>query len=357
MPATSKIGDIIHACHLGEEKKIQKWLKSATLSDIDKLHSLPKADDDKVMGFSCTLLMFAAVNGHHRIVKLLLSHHASANIQNDQNFTALHWVSPAREICESSPITLALHCALSVVANRSLIFPLPSCPSVPCRAQAAGVGHSKIVKLLIDAGADTTLCDRDEATPLKYAVAAGQTACARLLQESADATADAAAKVKLAAASAVAGELPEAICSALTLADPKSGMMTCEATSKVHAWLDSGGHADATCMIPEVEGQQITVLMAAAARGDSCLVHMLIANNATIDLRGSTDTTAIALAASASPPLLLPAPPALSRLRQSALAVSLIGLPVPAWLPAQRTTNHIQFSSSSTPGASRNGMQ
>ena len=98
MPATSnKIGDIVRACHLGEEKKMQKWLKSATLSDIDKLHSLPKADDDKVMGFSCTLLMFAAVNGHHRIVKLLLSHHASANIQNDQNFTALHWVSPARE--------------------------------------------------------------------------------------------------------------------------------------------------------------------------------------------------------------------------------------------------------------------
>ena len=111
--------ELARACQLGEEKKVQKFLRNAEI-DIDKLVKSPKEDDP---GF--TLLMMAVSRGHEAVVKMLLSHKASVNAPNADGATALHMV------CRPAPE----HTSHAKHTSRALYeFPhVPLCPSVPCR--------------------------------------------------------------------------------------------------------------------------------------------------------------------------------------------------------------------------------
>ena len=164
--------------------------------------------------------------------------------------------------------------------------------------------------LLIDAGADATLVSRDGGTPLDIAKNKGHYECARAIQEHAEASAPPREEVEIAAATADAGELPEALTSSLRaklVSNVHSSGPVCT-LEEVRAWLDGGGHVDATTEIDlpgERKGQKFTMLMMAALCGDDQLLDLLIASNATIDQKTSEGSSATVAAAGASCALLL----------------------------------------------------
>ena len=265
--------ELARACQLGEEKKVQKFLRNAEI-DIDKLVKSPKEDDP---GF--TLLMNAAAYSKPRLVKIILSHNASVNVQNNLGFTALHWASARHKNTSCAKSTLPHAFLLEI-----------HCASDP-RVQAANNGDLEIVKLLLDGGADHAIRDHDDGTALDYAKASssGPSACVRTLQKLADAA-------KIAAVNANAGALPEALSLALMYNGEYKGISEGTLT-KVRAWLDSGGHVDATVEVAEVAGTKTTMLMAVAVCGDLQLIDLLLAYHATVELTDIRGYTATLLAA------------------------------------------------------------
>ena len=153
------------------------------------------------------------------------------------------------------------------------------------------------------AGSDTTLRDKQRRTALHIAKGGQHHDCARAIQDRAKATAPPPCKENVAAAT---GMLPQALSNALVSDVSRGTPMRMIILAQVRTWLDSGGHVDATTYIDSIDGR-FTMLMLAAADGNAQLLDLLIARNATIDLR-LNGSPAIVLAISALPALLLPQP-------------------------------------------------
>ena len=157
------------------------------------------------------------------------------------------------------------------------------------------------------AGADTTLRDKQRRTALHFAKGGQHHDCARAIQDRAKATAPPPCKEnEVAAATERSGMLPQALSNALVSDVRRGTPMRMIILAQVRTWLDSGGHVDATTYIDSIDGR-FTMLMLAAADGNAQLLDLLIARNATIDLR-LNGRPAIVLAISALPALLLPQP-------------------------------------------------
>ena len=90
MASRKKEIEIMRACSTGEEKKVQRWLKSASSDDID---ALVKLDVTQRSDPSYTKLMTAVAYGREKLVKMLLVHKASVNMRNEDEATALQLVS------------------------------------------------------------------------------------------------------------------------------------------------------------------------------------------------------------------------------------------------------------------------
>ena len=95
--------EVAQACIAGEEKKVQKWLKRLDASsDIDTMIKLP------TFFFGWTMLMFATGYRRERLVKMLLAHNATVNLQNAMGHSALHL---ARRAAQNSP-RQPTHCVM-----------------------------------------------------------------------------------------------------------------------------------------------------------------------------------------------------------------------------------------------------
>ena len=188
--------------------------------------------------------------------------------------------------------------------------------------QAANQGDSKLVKLLIDAGADAAIRDNDGGTALDYAKAGRKSACIRILQSVAVAGTLACQDGK--GRAATAGALPKALGLALTNETRKYQTVSDVTVAEVRAWLESGGHVDSTIECSELKGQDVTTLMLAATCGDMQLLNLLIDRNAAIDVMAKSGHSALLLAVGASCALLAramlmlcPYPPFAARLPRS----------------------------------------
>ena len=103
--------DINRAVAEGEEKKVQKWLKSG--GDVDAIVTIKSHP-------AFTLLMTAVAKGRDKIVKMLLAQNASVNLQNEGDTTALHMVRRARAIIIFMTHAFCCFCAHPPAA----LFPL-----------------------------------------------------------------------------------------------------------------------------------------------------------------------------------------------------------------------------------------
>ena len=144
--------------------------------------------------------------------------------------------------------------------------------------QAANQGDSKLVKLLIDAGADAAIRDNDGGTALDYAKAGRKSACIRILQSVAVAGTLACQDGK--GRAATAGALPKALGLALTNETRKYQTVSDVTVAEVRAWLESGGHVDSTIECIKFKGQNVTTLMLAAHHGDVRAAQMLMDHGA-----------------------------------------------------------------------------
>ena len=115
------LNDINRAVAEGEEKKVQKWLKSG--GDVDAIVTTSSG---------CTLLMTAVAKGRDKIVKMLLANNASVDAQNEDDTAALHIVRRAKKILVTHAILLLL-----------LSPPLPSALSSPHDEYGQGKGWDK----------------------------------------------------------------------------------------------------------------------------------------------------------------------------------------------------------------------
>ena len=250
--ATSEENEIVRAIDDGEEKKVQKWLKKRS-SDIDMAITI--ADDDESV--NCTMLMHAAFSGRERIVKILLAHKASVNVQNEQGFHALLLVSRMAREYEPRQ-NRAPRCTPFAVTLAVLL------------SQAASYGHHKTAQLLIDAGADVTLKDREGYTALDRAKAGRHSECARIIQEQCAAVSE---ETVVSAATSEETEVVRAI---------QEGE-----EKKVQKWLKSGS-SNIDKVITFTDGDEslgCTLLMNAAVYGRERIVKMLLAHKASVNVQ------------------------------------------------------------------------
>ena len=124
-----------------------------------------------------TALMWAAQNGHERVVDLLIRHGADVNLPRSNGFTALRGAAVqdhpavARETCTTDGKTALMAAPSALMA-------------------AASRGHAPVVELLVERGAELDVQDSNGHTALTRAAYHGNTAIVlRLLLAGADATA------------------------------------------------------------------------------------------------------------------------------------------------------------------------
>ena len=171
---------------------------------------------------------------------------------------------------------------------------------------AAYQGRLPVVQRLLRAGADPRLRDDKGSTALQVAEHFGHSECACTIKEHVKAAVQAAVDsareaAGLAAptgqAAATGGgvaphELPREILDAAYNNDK----------AEIVAWLDSGGHVDATCDTPDGSGRGLTMLMTATSGGHASLLDMLLERSASVDMQNSSGNSALTCAALSDKP-------------------------------------------------------
>ncbi|GFR70393.1 inversin [Elysia marginata] len=177
------------ALHLCTRHKLPKvmalLLRQLTPGEID--------DQDKNKR---TALHWAASHGNLEHVKMLIKQNSNIGIPDTEGKTPLHWAASSQDrealscvklVLETTPSVInwqdyegrtALHLAVAD-GNESVVNVLTSVKNVNVSALdnmfrtplhwAAVLGHSKIVSILLDSGADSASSDANGATPLHYA--------------------------------------------------------------------------------------------------------------------------------------------------------------------------------------------
>ncbi|KAK3756744.1 hypothetical protein RRG08_018466 [Elysia crispata] len=177
------------ALHLCTRHKLPKvmalLLRQLTPGEID--------DQDKNKR---TALHWAASHGNLEHVKMLIKQNSNIGIPDTEGKTPLHWAASSQDrealscvklVLETTPSVInwqdyegrtALHLAVAD-GNESVVNVLTSVKNVNVSALdnmfrtplhwAAVLGHSKIVSILLDSGADSSSSDANGATALHYA--------------------------------------------------------------------------------------------------------------------------------------------------------------------------------------------
>lgn len=237
-------------------------------------------------GDGSTPLIIATQRDHAGLVSLLLQKGADVRAKDDSGFTPLIYATKA-------PIAKMLIDKGADVNARGLDKMTPL-------IKAAGTGLSEVVKVLLEAGADVNAKDAGGSTALIAATDNGfQDIAGVLLRKGADANAaDGTGRTAL-IHSVVAGrtDLVKLLLDAganpnTKNHDDNSALMFAIGHAPVAALLiDKGADINMKC-----GGDDTTVLMRAAARGEYRLAELLLARGAEIDARDKHGRTALQLA-------------------------------------------------------------
>ena len=140
------------------------------------------------------LLHFAAKRGHTKVVEQLLRARAKIDEPNSKGFTPLHLATQGGHDAVVEQLIAGLDRAglnaqipVSMMSSSAYV-PVHLCGATAL-AIAASEGHATIVKLLLDAGANTEIATWTRNTPLHFAASMGHAPIVRLLL-SADAEVD-----------------------------------------------------------------------------------------------------------------------------------------------------------------------
>ena len=104
-----------------------------------------------------TPLHLAAINGHKRIIQLLVSHEADVNSRDRTEFTPLHCASQEGHL--ASVVTLLHAGADPLLPNHGGVLPIH---------KAAQLNHPDVVKILIEQGGCSPDQVRHTALPVSY---------------------------------------------------------------------------------------------------------------------------------------------------------------------------------------------
>lgn len=132
---------------------------------------------DQIDENSNSLLMLASFDGHLETMQLLLDSGADVNLRNTMNRTALMFAS-------SGPNPAAVKLLLT---NHAELNAIDRDEHFTALMFAAAEGLSPIVDILLEAGADPALMDKDDDTASSFARKRGFTALADRLQAITDA--------------------------------------------------------------------------------------------------------------------------------------------------------------------------
>ena len=203
---------------------------------------------------------------------------------DDGGHVDARWNEPDGSLCGSSLLMAASYegrvLVVHMLIERGASLDLHNSVGVTALMCAAGAGYPSVVGKLLTAGAQLGLRDAQGWTALRWAVNSSRTFCVRAIQDHLRA-------IPTVSKTQEGDVFPAAIAEAA-----KAG----EADAVV-AWLDSGGHIDATWELPSGSYRGATLLMCAASYGHVRLCDLLIDYNASLDLQDSNGINALMSAA------------------------------------------------------------
>ena len=246
---------ILQSAFLGDAEAVLAWLDGG--GRVNEGFSGGERD-------GVTLLMGAAVNGHERVVDILLQRGADANLKNSRGGTAL--MHAAIEGHER---------VVELLLQRGAEINVQDSRGVTALMGAALNGHERVVELLLQRGADMQTISGEGKTAMTLANEKGHSGCV------------AAFKRHLEVAS---GESTVQVNEQIALAIAGGDVDT------VMAWLDDGGHVNAT-FPSDSYVKDIALLMIAASNGDEQMIDLLLERGAGINQRDSEGGTALMYAA------------------------------------------------------------
>jgi ankyrin repeat protein len=160
--------EIHRSAQRGELQAVVKWLRNGGHS-VDALGTCPTRGGQATTE---TLLHAASGGGHLEMVKELLKHGASVNLQSSLGLIAL------------MAAACAGHLSIVLVLLQHLADPdLQDIHGQTALMWAVGLGQEVCVRALLRAKANTELLDEDGRTPLLLAEAQGYTAIANLIRQ------------------------------------------------------------------------------------------------------------------------------------------------------------------------------
>jgi len=317
---------IADACLLGDEAVVSDWLHrggevSATFEQggvrgITLLMAAAEKGHERVVELllqrgaevgpqnsdGATALLYAIGNGHEQPADLLIRHGAEINQQNSKGGTALMYASKSTNpwalqmveylVSKGADINqpnyhgdTALMLAASVGEERVVELLLDHGAAVDMQdargnsalMYASSVGRVPVIHALLRAGAQAELQNGKGLTALRFAEDRGCAACAQALK---DASGSEATKDELPL-------VPDAIRDAASVGDEIA----------VHSWLDGGGNANSTFNAEDASVWGITLLMAAAEKGHSGVVDLLLQRGANVNQQNSKGQAALRQAA------------------------------------------------------------
>ena len=270
--------EIHQSAQQGELRKVVKWLREG--GSADAFGSAPTRDGRATTE---TLLHAASGRGYLEMVKELLKHGASIDLQSSLGLTALMAAACAGHL----PIVLVLLQHLADPDQQDM-------HGQTALMWAVGLGQEACVRALLRAKANTELLDQDGRSPLLLAEAQGHTAIADLIRQHAAPPLPAATSPTTPPDADEPTPLPIEI-----FQSAKRGEL-----QKVVKWLGKGGMTNALCSAPAEAGQTLldaasglALLHGASSSGHVDIVRELLNRGASVDLPGRFGATPLMAAA------------------------------------------------------------
>ena len=178
--------DVLEAAGTGDMKRVREWLRTG---DVNARTVPDLGGDQDLCNYDVSLLDVAAALGKIKMARELLQLGADVNRKNGRGLT------PLMCIMSQGKNRKRLLAMARFLLEHSASVDLQSKAGSTALMLAAGAGNEDSVRTLLDAGADTDLCDCDGDNALRFAEQEGHVSIVTLLKSPEQLEAEAAAEV------------------------------------------------------------------------------------------------------------------------------------------------------------------